>query len=346
MKLDRTRLLTKASRAMLVLALAAQTAACSSENGKDSDVLVTSVDHTVVKRQSIGNCWLYAQATWLESLALSHTGEKIDVSESYWTYWHWYSQLVNSSATEIETGGFWSESNRLILEHGWVLEKDFIPSEDGVEMSRRQDLALRAMNEQLKAGGRLANRADGTEVSITDTLRGGMQDRWQSATFPQVYGKDTVVSNGQEAARKQVLVRVMKALNDRKPVVMTLMIDFNALDNATQTFKYSKLADSGPGRQGGHMVVLHDYAVKDVPGIGEIPEGDVADDLKVKALEGAITMLKAKNSWGSNRPDRGLTDGYTRFDSEYLTKQLEWKREGSDSSFYTTLSNFVLPPGY
>ena len=192
----------------------------------------------------------------------------------------------------------------------------------------------------------VGKRADGTEVSITDTLRGGMQDRWQSATFPQVYGKDTVVSNGQEAARKQVLVRVMKALNDRKPVVMTLMIDFNALDNATQTFKYSKLADSGPGRQGGHMVVLHDYAVKDVPGIGEIPEGDVADDLKVKALEGAITMLKAKNSWGSNRPDRGLTDGYTRFDSEYLTKQLEWKREGSDSSFYTTLSNFVLPPGY
>ena len=38
-------------------------------------------------------------------------------------------------------------------------------------------------------------------------------------------------------------------------------------------------------------------------------------------------------------------DGYTRFDFDYLTKQLEWKR-GESTDFYTTLTDFVLPPGY
>lgn len=371
-------------KTLVSLAMAVSLASCGAKTEQGSDVLVTSVDHTTVKRQSIGNCWLYAQTTWLESLLLSQTGEHLDVSESYFTYWHWYSQIINSSASEVSTGGFWSESNRILLEHGWVLEKEFIPAEDGVEMSRRQDAALQAINEQLQEGGRLASRrdrtpekvraeldtafgvvmadvqplartadativgkrVDGSEISLTSALRGGSQDRWQSASFPQVYGKNTRPTSRQVASRKALLQRVMKALNDRKPVVMTLMIDFNALDIADQTFKKSLLATSGPGRQGGHMVVLHDYAVKDVPGVGVIPEGDQPDEMKVKALGGQITMLKAKNSWGKNRPDRGLTDGYNRFDWDYLTSQLEWTREGAGSSYYTTLSNFVLPPGY
>ena len=371
-------------RPMLILGLIVQFAGCSSEKNDASDVLVTSVDHTIVKRQSIGNCWIYAQATWLESMTFSHSGEQLDISESYWTYWNWYHQVVGSSISEVETGGFWSESNKIILDHGWVLEKDFIAAEAGVEMSRQQDLALDHLNEQLKAGGRLeksadrtpekvraeldaafgaemadaealarkaidtnvGKRADGVQITLVDALRGGRSDRWTQIAFPQVYGKTTRPTSRQISSRKALLQRVMKALNDRKPVVMSLMIDFNALDNADQTFKASKLAASGPGHQGGHMVVLHDYAVKDVPGVGVIPEGEQPAEMKTKALQGQITMLKAKNSWGANRPDRGLTDGYTRFDFDYLTKQFEWTSEGAGSDFYTTLSDFVLPPGY
>jgi hypothetical protein len=373
-------------KSLLVISLASQFVSCGSPTNSSSDILVSSVQHTAAKRQSIGNCWIYAQATWLESLTLSNTGEKLNVSESYWTYWHWYNDLVNSSMTEIQPGGTWTESSQIVVAHGWLEEKDFIYDEAGEEMSNRQKSALEHMNTQLKTGGRLATRAsrtpkniraeldkafgvvmadaqkkarkasetfvgkrsDNTKISLVDALRGGVNDRWELVDFPQIYGKNTRATPSQEASRKKILRRVMKALNDRKPVVMSLMIDFNALDITDQTFKEAKIkVNGGSGRQGGHMLVLHDYAVKDVPGVGVIPEGDQPNDMKLKALEGQITMLKAKNSWGTNRPDRGLTDGFTRFEANYLMNQLEWKNEASTSStFYTTLSEFVLPPGY
>lgn len=96
------------------------------------------------------------------------------------------------------------------------------------------------------------------------------------------------------------------------------------------------------------MVVLEDYSVTDVPGIGAIGFGDVSYDLKAKALTGKVEMLRVKNSWGKNRPDRGLTDGYTNFDRAYLTGQLAWKvsAESEQVNYYTTLTDFVLPPGF
>jgi hypothetical protein len=131
---------------------------------------------------------------------------------------------------------------------------------------------------------------------------------------------------------------------------MSLMVDFSALDIEDQTFKASTLAEAGePGRQGGHMLVLEDYVVTHVPGYGTLEEGDLSPELKQAALQGRIKHLKAKNSWGSGRPDRGLTDGYTRFDYKYLTSQLAWKNgedDSTDVSWYTTLSDFVVPPGY
>src|SRR5690606_22254175 len=105
--------------------------------------------------------------------------------------------------------------------------------------------------------------------------------------------------------------------------------------------------DFGIGSQGGHMVVLSDYTVDNAPGYGYIGEGEVSDEMKEAALAGDIVLLKAKNSWGTNRPERGLTDGYTRFDWEYLTSPLEWNWGNSEmSSCYTTLTNFAPPPGY
>jgi hypothetical protein len=132
---------------------------------------------------------------------------------------------------------------------------------------------------------------------------------------------------------------------------MSVMIDFNALDITDATFKKSLVDVAGVGSQGGHMVVLEDYVVKNVTGFDSpLPEGDLPDDVKQAALDGDLVHLKAKNSWGTDRPGRGLTDGYTRFDNDYLTKQLAWKwSEDSDSSqvsYYTTLNDFVLPPGY
>jgi len=67
------------------------------EEGVSTDD-ITQVDHTKVKRQSIGNCWIYAVASWTEALNKRSTGNEANVSESYWTYWHWFEQLANGRA--------------------------------------------------------------------------------------------------------------------------------------------------------------------------------------------------------------------------------------------------------
>jgi len=154
-----TRGLTIAS--MLALAGVA-TAGCSSEvpsdassddgSGSSTDD-ITSVSQSAVKRQSIGNCWLYATTSWLEALNKAATNEELNTSESWLTYWHWYEQLANGRASgEISTGGSYGTAANLIARYGVTLEKDFIKTEAESEMSGRQSSALNAVNASLKSG--------------------------------------------------------------------------------------------------------------------------------------------------------------------------------------------------
>lgn len=373
----------------LVIAGLLPLVACSAESPNSSQPLVTDVDHTAVKRQSIGNCWLYAQGTWLESMMKIQTGESVDVSESYWTWWHWYHQIVGSNVGEVQTGGYWGTSANIILNYGWVKEGEFIEDEDGQEMSYRQSQALAYINSQLQEGGTLARRAQRTaarvrseldqafgtnmaeaqtlarsanstvvdsdasgSVTLAQALAGGAARKWKSASFPRTYGQDVQPTVAQLQQRSVLMKRVYKALNAKEPVVMSLMIDFNAMDRTDEgSFKKDLLdAAGGPGTQGGHMLVLEDYTVDNVPGYGTLGEGDLSAAEKAAAVNGELKYLVAKNSWGSNRPDRGLTDGYTRFYSDYLFSNLAWKWAEDSSadqvSYYTTLTDFVLPPGF
>ncbi|MCA9621222.1 MAG: hypothetical protein KC731_19505 [Myxococcales bacterium] len=187
---------------------------------------VVSVAHTPVERQSIGNCWLYAQATWVESMNLSaiqagatttgstdtcshnvcEEGEKLeascsscatsiceadpyccnnewdqicqravtevcgatacednaeptemaeplDVSQSYWTYWHWFEQVTGYMyGSEISTGGNQWKSNAIVRDRGLMHEGDFVPEDSQSEMSNRQSSALNKINAALKNG--------------------------------------------------------------------------------------------------------------------------------------------------------------------------------------------------
>jgi hypothetical protein len=352
--------------------------ACSQENG--SGVKVTDVDHSLVKRQSIGNCWLYAAASWAESLHKATTGEEVNLSETYWTYWHWYGQIVNSGITEIQTGGNWWVSRQIILERGYLLEGEFIAGESLSQMSGVQKAAEAAVNEALNVGGELADptsrtpenvtrlldRAYGvnmaeararakdattfvvgkagiTDISLAQVVASSGEYAWKTVSYPTVSGTPSpeVIQK-----RREIMKRALRAINDRKPVVVSMFIDFNALDITDATFKYAKLAQAGMGKQGGHMVVLEDYTVDNVPdengGFFSIEEGEVSDELKQKALEGDVRYLVAKNSWGTDRPDRGLTDGYTRFDTDYMNLPIARESGGKSSA----LSLFVLPPGY
>ncbi len=153
-----------------------------------------------------------------------------------------------------------------------------------------------------------------------------------------------------QKARRRIWNRVFRALNDKQPVVISLMIDFNALDNKDGTFKGQRLRELGAGDQGGHLTVLEDYTVTDVPGIGAIGRGEVSEELQELALQGTLDQLVVKNSWGVNRPERGIKDGITLFDRSYLEDQYAWKEDEDDLespvNWYTTLGGFVLPAGY
>lgn len=223
-------------------------AACSSgadapeENIGTVENAVVDVAHTAVERQSIGNCWIYAEATWVESMVLSaalesgggtpvenscvhnecQKGEQLeascspcaqavcaadafccnnewddicaravpelcgqsvceggggepitpsvaelDVSQSYWTYWHWFDEITNGSADgEIETGGSTWVSHQIIRERGLIEEAKFVLEDTTGEMSLTQKAALDAVNLALKSGDLMssASRQDGKLV--------------------------------------------------------------------------------------------------------------------------------------------------------------------------------------
>ncbi len=364
--------------------------ACSPLQNKEStsSPLVTDVAHTISKRQSIGNCWLYAAGTWLESNALSYQNEVLDVSESYWTWWHFYNQLVAPyELEEIATGGSWNEARAIILKHGYVNEADFISDEGGFEMSFRQKQAVNFINDALAYGvlkdpeartpelvrevldeafgsnmaeaEKLAQTAqlkiirtlpNGQVVTLRDLLDRRSREAWVEVSFPRVFGENAVVNANVQKARRRIWNRVFRALNDKQPVVISLMIDFNALDNKDGTFKGQRLRELGAGDQGGHLTVLEDYTVTDVPGIGAIGRGEVSEELQELALQGTLDQLVVKNSWGVNRPERGIKDGITLFDRSYLEDQYAWKEDEDDLespvNWYTTLGGFVLPAGY
>ncbi len=365
---------------------------CGSPKGApeahESRPLVTDVAHTQSKRQSIGNCWLYAAASWLESMELAYSNQTINVSESYWTWWHFYNQIVNNPYLEkLETGGSWNIARSIVQQRGFVMEEEFIPEESDQEMSIRQMQAEERINWELVYGGlkdprertpenvrkvldaafetnmasaeSLARRAeevpldraeDGRVLSLRDLISTRSPYGWREIYFPQVYGKNTLPDRRTELARKALWKRVFRALNDRQPVVISLMIDFNALNTRDGSFTGERLTSKGMGSQGGHLIVAEDYTVTDVPGLGRIGRGDVSPELKEKALEGMIESLVVKNSWGSNRPDRGIRNGITTFDRRYLESQFPWKLDSDDPEagveWYTTLSSFVLPAGY
>ena len=140
------------------LALAPFAAGCSSDDAQEQQATpsdeseITDVMQTEVERQSIGNCWLYAHASWIESMNLAATGTPFDVSQTYWTYWHWYDQIVKFQVDEIETGGFWDVANDIVLDRGVMPESKFVKQDTQSEMSSRQATALANINKELKEG--------------------------------------------------------------------------------------------------------------------------------------------------------------------------------------------------
>lgn len=426
---------------LAMLLLAPLVGACSAQPQEEdadaaeaSEDAITSVPQSVVERQSIGNCWIYAHASWLESLHKTATGETYDSSQSYQTYWHWFEQLANGETTgdtEIQTGGWFRTSNYLTERYGVAPEAAFIPEDLGNEMSSRQKTALDAVNREMKDGGRLAtseqrrdrklvrqvlddafqlspevraqmNKVFGVTATRNLTTRSRTTNRFLASTantfivrptdFKVAYTRfdaatqtstpvNTTLAQAMTDWRstsystwqsRPQLTRVQRALHDQQPVVVSWFVDFNAMSNFDQpdapkgSFTKALLDRMGPGRQGGHMTVFHDYEARlpsgEVLAAGtNLDKSDPAQAEKLKAaLDPATTIVKlrVKNSWGSARSDRGFVPelpGYHDLHMDYLngpvkacteTENLKPLAERGCNSNRTPLNELILPPGY
>jgi hypothetical protein len=118
---------------------------------------LVDVEQSRVQRQAIGNCWIYSHASWIESMYLTDQGTELPLSQSYWTYWHWFDQITGSlsrreGAVEISTGGTFSVANGIVRRYGLMAEAAFVPDDVEPEISWRQRDALARINTSLATG--------------------------------------------------------------------------------------------------------------------------------------------------------------------------------------------------
>ena len=408
-----------------VLALSLPLAGCATDDVGEGTEDLTDVANTSVKRQSIGNCWIYATVGWAESLRLAHGGEKLNLSESYLSYWHWYEQIAGGTGGSqlafldpggvIGTGGWFGTAVELMLRYGVMDEGAFIPEEADAIRSDRQAAALAAINTSLKTGA-LATTASRKDRTL---VRAEMDKAWQLkpevvAALDSVFGKgvtkniykpgtlatgmrhprDIAVGRGivsgkdktltledaigkpassfdakkrtgtfawneafypssGTAARRDFLKRAQKALHAKQPVIMTWFVDFAAM-GADKAFRAPPAA---PGRQGGHMTVLEDYEVDDVPGFGTLKAGvDFTNDPKALAAaldsKATIRFFRVKNSWGGDLAPQGAADDFKGFHDLFMAylngplKECNGTEPDKCAKTSTTqgLRAFVLPP--
>jgi len=181
------------SLALLLSLSAASAMGCATEVAEDETAVdeneIVNVPQTDVERQSIGNCWLYAHASWIESMNKSATGADFDLSQSYWTYWHWFDQIAGGYSSQISTGGNWTTANNIVRKYGLMAERDFVFADTLNEMSNRQKTALDKLNASLENGA----LKDPAARRDKRTLRQEMDRAWglsqaQSRMLDRVFG--------------------------------------------------------------------------------------------------------------------------------------------------------------
>lgn len=198
-----TMLLRRVALGGLLALAVAPSLACSAEAPSEDAPLLTGEDdivdvpQTPVERQSIGNCWLYSHASWIESMQLAATGQAFDASQSYWTYWHWFAQIASGTKSEISTSGNFGTANAIVRSYGLVPEKAFVPADTLDEMSMRQKQALDALNLSLKEGALKDPRARRDRKIV----RKEMDRAWGlspevSAMLDKVFGEGATKSFG------------------------------------------------------------------------------------------------------------------------------------------------------
>jgi hypothetical protein len=147
-------------------------------------------------------------------------------------------------------------------------------------------------------------------------------------------------------------IRIQRALHARQPVVIAWFIDFGSLNSRGEL----KAPPAQPGHQGGHVTVLEDYQVDDVPGFGTLKAG--VAETRPEALAAAlapsakIEFFRTKNSWGSMAGPAPEFNGYLDLYMNYLNGPVKKcdKPEGSTAPAVCVdnqpLWRIALPAGF
>ena len=213
----------------------------------------------------------------------------------------------------------------------------------GVPLHRASDMAAK-LKDPDSGEWKTATVADamGTRRSRWDIYTRSGALAWQTASYP-----DASDAKG----RRDFLKRVQRALHDHQPVVLSWYVDFNALDDKGRFFA----PPATPGSQGGHMVIMEDYEIDNVPGFGTLAAG--VNETRPEALQAALAdeatvkFLRIKNSWGNYHSP--TIAGYHDLYMTYLNGPL--KQCETDASEHpildkchdaVPLEDVVLPAGY
>jgi len=160
-------------------------------------------------------------------------------------------------------------------------------------------------------------------ISLADALGNPSSEfstfSWRSRTGQFAWNEASYPASA--SSQRSFQIKAQKAMNARRAVILTWFVDFNAMDRSNGTFK---AVPDTIGRQGGHMTVLEDYQVSNVPGFGTLEAGVTVTDLK--ALDAALSpeatldFLRIKNSWGTGftPPEGTALNGYHDLYAAYL----------------------------
>ena len=221
-----------------------------------------------------------------------------------------------------------------------TLDTNVVP--DGVPIYAAKSLPAKLQNPMTKVleDHTLADAIGTPEFEWNPDYRTGKY-AWAVAQYP-TSDKD----------RRDFQKRVQRALNDNQPVVVSWYVDFNALNASGQFAK----PPEKPGSQGGHMTVIMDYQVTNVPGFGTLPAGvlETRPEALAAALDDAATIefFRIKNSWG-NYHSVPSTIGYHDLFMTYLNGPIqECATDANEEPLLdqchpgVPLQDVVLPAGY
>ena len=213
------------------------------------------------------------------------------------------------------------------LNLAWGLSEDVIAKMNGVfgegyDRSLNQAFALPAGTPIRRASEISVMLVNGQNLTPRrSTLADAIGDRafelgWGTRRGP--YAWNEIDYPATPAEQRTMQQRVQRALHARQPVVISWFIDFAALGSNGEL----RAPPQNPGRQGGHVTVLEDYEIENVPGFGTLKAG--VNETRPEALEAALApeaklvFLRTKNSWGSMAGPVPAFNGYLDLYAKYL----------------------------